>query len=89
MHATQRGVLIDNVTAFKVIPYDYDGQNALSGRDMAAQLQISEAKLRVSVFRFKKRLGEILLEEVAQTVADGENIDDELNRLVTALQLPA
>ncbi|MFO0903591.1 MAG: sigma-70 family RNA polymerase sigma factor [Pirellulales bacterium] len=53
--------------------------------DLAAELGISESALRVAVHRLRKRCGEILREEIAQTVVDPAEIDEELSYLFTAL----
>jgi hypothetical protein len=44
----------------------------------AAQLGVPEGTLKSDVYRLKRRYGELLREEMAQTVASPEEIDDEL-----------
>lgn len=48
----------------------------------AAQLGLSEAAIRQEAHRFKKRFGELLRDEVAQTVAKPDEVADELRYLI-------
>jgi RNA polymerase sigma-70 factor (ECF subfamily) len=59
----------------------------LSGRELAATLGMSEGAARVATHRLRRRFGEILREEVAQTLESGEDIDDELAQLSAALDI--
>ncbi len=59
-----------------------------SGRsqaEAAAELGMSEAALRQAAYRLRKRYRELLREEVAHTVSDPAEIDDELGRLLDTL----
>jgi len=58
-----------------VIPY----------QDMAAQLEISEGSVRVAVHRLRRLYRKLLREEIAQTVGDESQIDEEIDCLITAL----
>jgi RNA polymerase sigma-70 factor (ECF subfamily) len=67
-------------------------KNLLSGeRDKAAYTHISqnlgmgEGAVRVAVHRLRQRYGELLRQEVAQTVASGEDVDEELRYLFQVL----
>jgi RNA polymerase sigma factor (sigma-70 family) len=51
----------------------------------AVQLQTSEANARQLASRLRKRYRELLREEVAQTVAEPEEVDDELQGLLKTL----
>ena len=53
--------------------------------EKAAALGLSESAVKVGVHRMRGRLREILREEVAQTVCEEGDIDDELKRLFAAL----
>ena len=50
----------------------------------AEQLGLTAGTLRVAVHRLRRRLGALLREEVAQTVADPADVDDELRSLLQA-----
>jgi len=52
---------------------------------VAAEMQMSEATLRVAVHRLRKRYRELFREEIANTLADGESVDDELRYLLAVL----
>jgi len=51
---------------------------------LAADLGMEPGTVRVAVHRLRRRLGALLREEVAQTVSDPEDIDDELRSLLEA-----
>jgi DNA-directed RNA polymerase specialized sigma24 family protein len=51
----------------------------------AAQLGVPEGTLKVEVHRLKRRYGKLLRQEVAHTVADPGQIDDELRYLIHVL----
>lgn len=54
--------------------------------ELASSLRTSEASLRMMVFRMRKRYRALLNEEIAQTVADPSEIDDEIDELFRVLQ---
>lgn len=53
--------------------------------ELAATLAMSEANARVAVHRLRKRYREIFRDEIAQTVADEADFDEELRHLMTVL----
>ena len=63
------------------------GQRNTSGREAARLLGVSEGTVRVAVLRLKRRFGEILREEVGQTLESSADVEDELNQLQAALQI--
>ena len=52
---------------------------------LAAQLGISEPAVRVALHRLRQRYRQLLRDEIAQTVARTEDVDDELQLLLAAL----
>ena len=52
---------------------------------MAADLLMEQGTVRVSCFRFRRRFGEILRREVAQTVTDPDDVEDEIRYLLSVL----
>jgi RNA polymerase sigma-70 factor (ECF subfamily) len=56
-----------------------------SYRDVADELEMTEGAVRVAVHRVRRRYGALLREEVAQTVADPQDVDRELRDLLLAL----
>lgn len=54
--------------------------------EVAAELGMTEAAIKMAVSRMRKRFREILREEIAQTVSSEEEIDDEIHCLISALQ---
>lgn len=53
--------------------------------ELAAKLGWSEGALRVEVHRLRKRFRQLFREEVSQTVAAEEDVDEELRHLLAAL----
>jgi hypothetical protein len=61
------------------------GRDSRPYRRVAEELGISEGAVKVAVHRLRRRYREILKEEIAQTVADPDEIDDELRELFAAV----
>ena len=57
----------------------------MSRREIAAELDMSETALNVVLHRMRRRFRHKLKEEVAQTLADPGDTEDELGRLMAAL----
>jgi len=58
----------------------------VSYREVAQRLNMSEAAVKVAVPRLRKRYRRLLRLEIAQTVADPSEIEDEIKELFAALQ---
>jgi RNA polymerase sigma-70 factor (ECF subfamily) len=54
--------------------------------EMAASLKMSEGALKVAVHRLRQRYGELVRDEIAQTVATPEEADEELRYLAALLR---
>lgn len=54
-------------------------------RRVAEELGMTEGAVKVAVHRLRRRYRELLREEIAQTVADPAQIDDELHELFAAV----
>lgn len=61
------------------------GEGAASHAETAARLGMSEGAVKVSVHRLRRRFRELLRAEIAQTLADPADLDDELRHLCAAL----
>ena len=53
--------------------------------EIAAELDMTEGAVKVAVHRLRRRYRELLRDEIAQTVAHPEEIDDEMRELFAAL----
>lgn len=53
--------------------------------DAAAKLQLSEPAVKSAIHRLRRRYAELIREEIAQTVASPEEINDEVRHLISAL----
>ena len=54
--------------------------------EIAARLGMNEGAVRVAVHRLRKRYGELLRQEIAQTVNADADVEDELRHLLAALR---
>ena len=72
LYATLQGCLTG---AEKVMPY----------ATLAHQLGQSESAVKMSVHRLRKRYGELLRQEIRQTVADPGDVEEEIRALLAAL----
>jgi RNA polymerase sigma-70 factor (ECF subfamily) len=66
--------------------YLTDDGPGISYRQVAAELGMTEAAVKVAVHRLRRRFGALLREEVAHTVGSPEMIDDEIRFLLAALR---
>jgi hypothetical protein len=53
--------------------------------EIARQTGTGEGAVRMAVLRMRRRFGELLREEIAQTVAKPEEIDEEIHALLAAV----
>jgi len=54
-------------------------------QELGEQLGLSEGAVKVAVHRLRRRYRDLLLEEIAATLAEGESVDEELRDLFSAL----
>ena len=59
---------------------------APSYRQVAAELETTEAAVKVAVHRLRRRFRELVLAEIAQTVTAPEDVEDELRHLFEAIR---
>lgn len=63
-----------------------DGARPTAGAELAARLGMSEGAIRVALHRMRTRLGQLIREEVADTVPSGSDIDEEIRLLRKTLE---
>ena len=56
------------------------------GAELAGELGITVEALKVAVHRLRRRYGELIRAEIAQTVTTPEEIEDELRELFAAVR---
>ena len=74
---------------FESLRKSLDSDSTPPARDIAAQLKTSEPAVRVAMHRMRKRLGQIIRTEIAETVPRASDVDDELARLMQILETRA
>ncbi len=57
----------------------------VSHAELAAKYEISVSAVGVAVHRLRRRYGELLRHEIAHTVNDPQEVDDEIRHLITVL----
>jgi len=62
------------------------GDHDVSYADIASRLATTEGAVKVAVHRLRRRFGELLREEIGQTVETAAEVDDELRYLFAALE---
>ena len=77
---TGRAVLLE-----KLIPHLWQDEDAVPYGRLATQHGVSESALRVTVHRLRQKYRELLRDEIAQTVASTDEVDDEIRYLRRAL----
>lgn len=53
--------------------------------ELSTEMGLSEGAIKVAVHRLRRRYRDLLREEIAQTVAEGEDLEEELRYLMAAL----
>lgn len=66
-------------------PYLAGSANPNSYQELAQSLKMSSGTVAVAVFRMRKRYGELLRSEIAQTVDDPSDIEQEIRLLLDAV----
>jgi RNA polymerase sigma-70 factor (ECF subfamily) len=61
------------------------GRESQPYAELAAQLGLSEGAVKVAVHRLRKRYRQLLQEEIAQTVAEGTDPEEELRHLIAVV----
>jgi RNA polymerase sigma factor (sigma-70 family) len=79
--ADGKGELFDNLKAY--LGGNLDG---LPYAELAAKTGMSVGSIKVAVHRLRRRCGDVLREQIAQTVADPSGVDQELKDLFAALR---
>jgi RNA polymerase sigma-70 factor (ECF subfamily) len=60
------------------------GTDLLPHAELMTRLALKESALKMAVHRLRKRYGQFLREEIAQTVATPDEVEDEIRELITA-----
>jgi RNA polymerase sigma-70 factor (ECF subfamily) len=69
----------------RLLPTLTGGRGDLPIAAIAAELGMSEGAVKMAASRLRRRYGEILREEIARTVADPADVEDEIRDLFAAL----
>jgi RNA polymerase sigma-70 factor (ECF subfamily) len=78
--AEGKGELYEQLKQFLMV-----GKSEISYVQAAASLKMSEGALRVAVHRLRRRYRELLRDEIAQTLSDPAQADEEMQVLFSAL----
>jgi len=74
---------------FNVLKAYLQGDGGAGSYDSAgARLGVSQAAVKSAIFRLRRRYGELIRDEIAQTVASPAEVDAEIQHLITLLGNP-
>ena len=80
----------DKAELFRLLePHLTFSDHAISRGEVGRQLNLSPAAVGMSIYRMRRRYGELLREEVAATIDDTANIDEEVRMLMRIVCGPA
>lgn len=68
-------------------PYLSGDRGGMAYAEMAASFGLSESAVKMAVLRLRRRFGELLRAEIAQTVATADEVDQEIRSLFAAVRL--
>ncbi len=71
--------------AFERLKGVLTGDGDVSYASIGEELGMSEGAVKVAVHRLRRRFGELLRDEISQTVAEPQEVDDEIRHLFAAL----
>ena len=66
-------------------PYLTGDEPTTSYREVAADLRLTESAVKTAVHRLRQQFGAALRDEIAETVADPDDVDDEVRHLLGVL----
>jgi len=72
---------------FEALKPHLTGEGGTPYVELARQLETNESSVRGMVLRLRKRLGSALRAEIADTVSDPSEVDDEIRRLLSMIRL--
>lgn len=75
----------DRLTLFDRLKGQLGGDSSVPLAHVARELSMSEGAVKVAVHRLRRRCRELLRQEIAETVAQPADIDDELRALLDAV----
>ena len=76
-------VAADKLRRFELLQSFLPGEeSSLSQAEIARELGLNENAVKQEAFRMKRLFGELLRAEVAETVGNAEEIDEELHYLI-------
>ena len=76
----------DQPARFDLLKPCLTGDSGDRYQEIAASLGMSEGAVKTAVHRFRERYGRLLREEVAETVASADEVDDEVRHLLGVLR---
>ena len=66
--------------------YLWEEAREASYSETAVRLNMTEGAVKVAIYRLRRRLRDLLREEVGQTVASADDVDEELRHLIGAIR---
>ena len=77
---------MDQDQQFELLSPHLTGQHPrIPFREVASSLEMTETAVRGAMYRLRQRYGQLIREEIAETVADREDVDDEVRHLLAVV----
>ncbi len=85
-HLRQEFVAVVKLSLFEALQVFLTGDRSdITYAQVGANLDMTEGAVKVAVHRLRRRYGEVLREEIANTVSSPEEVEDELRHLLTVV----
>jgi RNA polymerase sigma factor (sigma-70 family) len=69
-----------------LMPFLFSDRGEISYAEAATRIGLSESATKSAIYRLRQRYGVLFAEEIAQTVASPNEVDDEIRELLRALE---
>ena len=69
-----------------LMPFLFSERGEISYTEAATRIGLSESATKSAIYRLRQRYGVLFAEEIAQTVASPNEVDDEIRELLNALE---
>ncbi len=70
---------------FEILQHYMAGHGTSRYGEIGERLGMTEDSVKVAIHRMRRRFGKLLREEIARTVADADEVEDELRYLISVL----
>jgi RNA polymerase sigma-70 factor (ECF subfamily) len=84
-HLEKEFIDLGNAALFAELQVFLLGEQMAAYAEIATKLGLTEGAVKAAVYRLRRRYRQLLREEIAQTVATGDEVEEELRHLFAVL----